>query len=363
MDFSRLQTTPFGDERIRRLSAVVVGAGALGNEVAKTLGLLGFAAVTVVDPDTVEAGNLPRSFFFCPDSRSVGRNKAEALTDGVRAVFPATSWAALPVEIADVGLQRIHNAQLLFSCVDSDLARLEIAYLATKLDLPVVDGGLGTQDVSCGRVTYFPGRHAACYGCLLSPSRRGELLALWSANAHPCWTERELQVRAFPSTPTMAAIVAAMQVEIGLRAFLQAKNSEACFTTEIEFGAVPRLTQFKTDMSATCPFHHAEDSMLVAAHGRIADILQDAGADALQLVWPICTSAKCRQCRFEWAPMERIALFRKAVKCPACSSREVWEQETIRSIDLRSPYADLTAQQLGLPADDLIAVNVPVGVS
>src|SRR5215469_1986428 len=152
-DYSRLESTPFAHKRLVNLKAVVVGAGSLGNEVTRTLGLLGAGRVTVIDPDIVEASNLPRSIFFC-GRNSIGINKALALTEAAGGLFPGTDWLAIQSEIADVGFQWLADSSLLFSCVDSDLARLEMAYICAKLHLPMVDGGLGVQNYSHGRVTY-----------------------------------------------------------------------------------------------------------------------------------------------------------------------------------------------------------------
>jgi molybdopterin-synthase adenylyltransferase len=122
VDYSKLSQTPFNSKLLRELAVIVVGAGALGNEVARILGLLGTGRVTVVDPDIVEASNLPRSTFFW-DKDSAGQNKAKVLTKIASAWFTDTTWYAIPVEIADVGFQKIKASDLIFSCVDSDLAR------------------------------------------------------------------------------------------------------------------------------------------------------------------------------------------------------------------------------------------------
>src|SRR6266498_1188996 len=143
-DYSRLTGTPFSSERLGKLSVIVVGAGALGNEVARILGLLGTGHVKMVDPDTVHTSNLPRSTFFWPKN-AIGQNKASALVKLASSWFRDTCWTDITVEIADVGFQKIAGSDLMFSCVDSDLARLEIAYISTKLGIPVMDGGLGRQ--------------------------------------------------------------------------------------------------------------------------------------------------------------------------------------------------------------------------
>src|SRR5215475_1061300 len=125
---------------LSQLKLVVVGAGALGNEVVKTLGLLGAGSVMIVDPDVVKRSNLPRSVFF--RERDCERSKTLALVEALAHAFPHTRWESRPCEIADLGLGELANCDLLLSCVDSDIARVEIAWAALAMDLPVADAGL-----------------------------------------------------------------------------------------------------------------------------------------------------------------------------------------------------------------------------
>ena len=59
--FARLEAIEWwNQELLGRSHVLVIGAGALGNEVVKNLALLGMGRVVVVDMDTVEASNLSR---------------------------------------------------------------------------------------------------------------------------------------------------------------------------------------------------------------------------------------------------------------------------------------------------------------
>ena len=63
--YSRLRLIPsWNQERLRSSKVMVVGAGALGNEVLKNLSLLGIGGVIIVDFDTIENSNLSRSVLF-----------------------------------------------------------------------------------------------------------------------------------------------------------------------------------------------------------------------------------------------------------------------------------------------------------
>src|SRR5580700_12289205 len=85
--YSRLQLIPWWDqEKIRAARVLVIGAGALGNEILKNLALLGFLNIVVVDLDRIETSNLSRSVLF--RASDIGRSKAEAIAHGYRELLP-----------------------------------------------------------------------------------------------------------------------------------------------------------------------------------------------------------------------------------------------------------------------------------
>ncbi len=367
-DYSRLENTAFGRRRLRQLQAIVVGAGALGNEVVKALGLLGIGQMMIIDPDIVEPSNLTRSILF-RTAGAAGSNKARALAQAAAPIFPDTEIEAVEEEIAGLGFRRIAAADILFSCVDSELARLEIAYIATKLDRPVCDAGLGGHNYSHGRVTFFPGRAAACYGCGLSGSKRRQLLTTWQSAVRSCWTHAApAEERSYPSTPTMAAVIGAMQVEVGLRRLLE--HASEAQSIELTLAPTVRAETFVLRRSEGCPFHAPEACLIsepdaeAVRGGRlaIADLLASAppvaGAEPVLLLdWPICVRARCGACGERWPPMQRMAVIRRRGACPRCGSNQVIEEETISRVNRSMPWARLTPAELGLPERHLHTIR------
>ena len=62
---------------MQNAKVLVIGAGALGNEVIKNLALMGVGYIFIVDFDKIEAANLSRSVLFREQDNN--RSKAEVV--------------------------------------------------------------------------------------------------------------------------------------------------------------------------------------------------------------------------------------------------------------------------------------------
>src|SRR4029077_5170156 len=90
-------------DRLRSARILVVGAGALGNEVMKNLALLGLGTTYLIDFDVVEPSNLSRSVLFREEDG--GRSKAEVAARRARELNPEIN--VIPIHgdvINDIGL-------------------------------------------------------------------------------------------------------------------------------------------------------------------------------------------------------------------------------------------------------------------
>ncbi|MDH4136846.1 MAG: ThiF family adenylyltransferase, partial [Anaerolineae bacterium] len=73
-------------EKVQAAKMMIVGAGALGNEVLKNLALMGVGHLFIVDFDTIEAANLSRSVLFRPEDN--GKKKAEVAARRIKELNP-----------------------------------------------------------------------------------------------------------------------------------------------------------------------------------------------------------------------------------------------------------------------------------
>src|SRR5580704_1897243 len=96
--FSRLRLISWWDqEKIAKCRLLVIGAGALGNEILKNAALLGFRQVVVVDMDRIEESNLSRAVMF--RTEDVGNSKAEVVAHSYRSLAPGASIRPLVANI------------------------------------------------------------------------------------------------------------------------------------------------------------------------------------------------------------------------------------------------------------------------
>ena len=190
---------------------MVVGCGALGNEVLKDLVLTGARHLVIVDFDTVEADNLSRSVLFSREDAATGRRKVEAAADRLRQMNPDLDIQPVFGDIAyDVGLGLIRRMDVVIGCVDNRWARYCINRLCMRAGIPWVDGGIDGLE-GTARV-FKPGEN--CYACNLGPEGLKDM-----AYRMPCAgvIRRDIAAGKSPTTPIAAAIIAAVEVQEAMK--------------------------------------------------------------------------------------------------------------------------------------------------
>jgi len=205
--FSRLRLIPWwNEEKIRETRVLVVGAGALGNEVLKNLALLGFKQIVVVDLDRIEESNLSRAVLY--RTEDVGQFKAEVAAEAVKALSPEAMVQPLVANILyDCGLGLFHWSDLIIAGLDNREARLWINRAAWKMKRPWVDGAI--EGINGVARVFVPGS-PPCYECTLGETDWALLERRMSCNL---LAREEETAGKVPTTPTISSIIAAVQVQ------------------------------------------------------------------------------------------------------------------------------------------------------
>ena len=339
------------------MNLAVIGAGALGSEICRILAENAFLNVLIIDPDRLEPRNVPLSSLYGDVFSTCGADvfahfKAELLVDAIWRQY-ALAWNGIAAEIADVGLGRLAACDLIISCTDSTLARLETSIAVRILGLPMLDGGVMGEGIAAGRVSWFsPAREAACYLCGISEIRRAELLSYAVSTSLGC--------RLFEETSNMTGTHDALRETARtmfrlIEAFSVGERSfENSFSSRLDGSRAMKPwihKDLKMPRSISCPWHDVpEGEWLPLAYDRpIREAL--SGNDLrLQLVWPQCLEARCRLCGHRTSPQKRVALIRRKTVCTQCGAIGSCEPtKIVSSLGSGDSASDFTPRQLGLP--------------
>ena len=127
----------FKQERLERANVMVVGCGALGNEVLKNLALFGVGHLVVVDFDTIEPSNLTRSILFSQADAEARRPKATVTAKRIREINPSIQVLPLECDIChDIGLGLLRQMDVVVGCVDNRWARYCLNRLCMRVGVP-----------------------------------------------------------------------------------------------------------------------------------------------------------------------------------------------------------------------------------
>ena len=136
-------TETFRQELVSSANVMVVGCGALGNEVLKNLVLMGVRHLVIVDFDRIETDNLTRSIFFTLDDARDNRKKTEVIAERLKSMNKETEVQSICGDIAyDVGLGLFRKMDVVIGCVDNRWARYCINRLCMRAGKPWVDGAI-----------------------------------------------------------------------------------------------------------------------------------------------------------------------------------------------------------------------------
>ncbi|MEA2765572.1 MAG: sulfur-carrier protein adenylyltransferase/sulfurtransferase, partial [Gemmatimonadaceae bacterium] len=151
-----------GQEKLKRGSALIVGAGGLGSPVAIYLAAAGVGRIGLVDFDRVDFTNLHRQILY--GMSDVDRPKLEAATDRLRDI---NSLAMIePHETAltsDNALEILENYDVVIDGTDNFPTRYLVNDACVFLDKPNVYGSIFRFE---GQASVFYARKGPCYRCL-----------------------------------------------------------------------------------------------------------------------------------------------------------------------------------------------------
>jgi molybdopterin/thiamine biosynthesis adenylyltransferase len=352
--FARLEAIEWWKQSLLRDARVlVIGAGALGNEVIKNLALLGTGHVVITDMDRVELSNLSRSVLFRAEDE--GLPKAACAARAAARIYP--EMEVLDVEanvLGEVGLGYFRWAHFVIGALDNREARVFVNSACARVGRPWFDGAI---EALHGIVRGFAPPATACYECtmstadwdLLNKRRSCSLLA-----------RRALAAQGTPTTPTTASVIAAMQVQEMVKAIHgMATLMGRGFVFD---GAGHSSYLVSYPINPDCPWHEQRAEIIpLPACGsdtplrKVWEMAESrlGKVDAIDLSREVVRDLVCPACGnvdMIFKPLEKID--ESQARCSKCGAESV--PAFFHSLDARGSLLDRTPRQLGLPAWDIV---------
>ena len=357
--YARLRMIGWWDQsRLAAAKVLVVGAGALGNEVLKNLALLGVGQILVIDFDTIELSNLSRSVLF--RAAHQGQAKAEVAAKMAQELNPDCRIVGRQANVlTEIGIGLIRDLDLTICCVDNREARLWINRLCWKAGKPWIDGGI--QEINGVAKVFVPGS-GGCYECAMTENDYRLIQLRYSC---PLLRREDLQQGKVPTAPTIASIIGGLQVQEALK--LLHELPTAAGTALVFNGTANRFYQTRYPQREDCLSHDFYEELLEspaqAATTTAVELFawleetHQLRADALELDRDFVTHLSCERCQAT-EPVNRpsMQLEHSSATCSRCG--ELRRPEMTSEIAVGSPLAAMTLLELGIPRYDVVRLRI-----
>lgn len=335
--------------KIQEAKILVVGAGALGNEVLKNLALMGVGNIFIIDFDTIEASNFSRSILFRPGDDE--KLKAQVAAQRVKEINSDVKVQWLHGDITtDLGLGVYRRMDVIIGGLDNVEARLAVNQACWKVNKPWVDGAI---EVLYGLVRVFVPGDGACYECTLSETDRRMMAIRKSCRELAL---EDIQLGRAPTTPTISSIIAGIQTQEALKIIHK---------MEVHAGKVLIFNGLVNDVFETA-YPYDEGCLSHETYGEITELEDNSventtftemldiakthlGNDAhLELDHDVIQTFKCRVCDEEEPVFKlRDKLPAKRRICPTCGKPR--QRIMTHTILGKEAFLDKTLADIGIP--------------
>jgi molybdopterin/thiamine biosynthesis adenylyltransferase len=354
-------------DKVAAATILVLGAGALGNEVVKNLALTGAGHIIIADMDTIELSNLSRTVLF--REKDIGRYKAEALATAARALNPLLKTTFINGNILfDIGLGFYREADLVIGCLDNLIARIHANTSAAMAGKPYLDTAISEQG---GEVRWFFPGNSACFGCSVDTNDPEVLAARYSCTGYRDVTATNTKA-VMPTTIAPAAVIAGIAVQQAcfyLGGLCKIPAGEAIVFN----GLTTTLHRSVLSRNPACVYHAdgpyvgvqqlalsatsttAWDLMTIAATELGNDVTLELGRDLLAGFY-------CSKCGKNEAVDKLLYWVKEESRlCPGCGSKR--DKQLLTSVTRSHHYSNRSLISLGVPAGEVLCIYSAAGTA
>lgn len=368
----------FKKDKVKNARVLVVGAGALGNEVVKDLALFGVGHIYVVDFDHIELSNLTRSVLFREEDAYNHSCKAEIVAKRAMEINPQIKVIPFVGNLfSEVGFGIYRMVDVVIGCLDSRIARYQLNRLCMRAGKTWIDGSI--ENMTGSVQVYTPG--LACYECGLSRDEFNHIMVRTG-----CADVVNLQSSAgrVATTPISASIIGAIEVQEAMKIIHLDTEAASQFKT-----LQGKLLHYEGLTNSTNVFKFASWKNHCPAHERWEPVIEASNLSATQTVSEILSALKTllnvdyveiNMCNNKFVdrivsdkPEKEFKVMVPDSQLDNCISSNdelrklryttTFHKSFFENIDTEFPYQDLTLQQIGIPLFDVLQVSTEKGLS
>lgn len=326
---SRSVRAGYEPETLHQSRVLVVGVGALGQNVVQNLSLSGIGHLLLVDFDMFEPHNATRSPYYpTGDEQSrFGLTKAPIVAERAYASSTAPDPEVLYVDslIQLVGDSAILWADVIVSSVDSVGARAWLAERCRLHGKPLVEGGFSG---ALFNMSAFSGESGAvCYRCL-NPERE-------SSSSCTRYALAAEAANIIPAIQSTAAVLGGLMTE----QIVQILHGDYQHFGKRFYGDIRRVRMHTAllQVDASCPGEHNPARILgklqglnqAAKLGELADLVnQQYGEGTIILSEPLHITYPCIRCRHMCDIQATESAWLALAECTGCGGP--WPPSDIR---------------------------------
>lgn len=367
----------FKQDKVRNAKVLVVGAGALGNEVIKNLTLFGVGTIFVCDFDRIELSNLTRSVLFREKDAYEHSYKAEVAAKRAMEINPQIKVIPIVGNLfSEVGLGIYKYVDVVIGCLDSRIARYLLNRLCMRVGKTWIDGSI--ENMTGVVKVYSPGIN--CYECNLS---REEFNNIMLRTGCADVVRAQTSAGRVATTPISASIVGAMQAQEAMKIIHTSDGEPTPFKTlsgkmwRFE-GMTNTINMYKySSWKNNCPAHERWTEIIqcdeLSAEMKVKEVLEklkkilnvsvvEINMRNNKFIDKIISDRPEKEFVLHIPESKLEDTIQSNEELRKLSYRTIFHKCFYENIDESFPYMELSLIEIGIPRYDIIQVSTDKGL-
>ena len=367
----------FKQDKVKNAKVLVVGAGALGNEVIKNLTLFGVGTIFVCDFDRIELSNLTRSVLFREKDAYEHSYKAEVAAKRAMEINPQIKVIPIVGNLfSEVGLGIYKDVDVVIGCLDSRIARYLLNRLCMRVGKTWIDGSI--ENMTGVVKVYSPGIN--CYECNLS---REEFNNIMLRTGCADVVRAQTSAGRVATTPISASIVGAMQSQEAMKIIHTSDGEPTPFKTlsgkmwRFE-GMTNTINTYKySSWKNNCPAHERWTEIIqcdeLSADMKVKEVLEklkkilnvsvvEINMRNNKFIDKIISDRPEKEFVLHIPESKLEDTIQSNEELRKLSYRTIFHKCFYENIDESFPYMELSLIEIGIPRYDIIQVSTDKGL-